>query len=77
IHRVNQQLLTLKEFEVRLMKSAPRFHAGLRVVYNRVGPLGARMIRPKLLADLAYFALKPVEWVARLSTKPLVSEDDE
>ncbi|MCA9447901.1 MAG: hypothetical protein KC931_12350 [Candidatus Omnitrophica bacterium] len=77
IHRVNRQLLTLKEFEVRLMKSAPRFHAALREVYNRVGPMGARIIRPKLLADLAYFALKPVEWGARLSTKPLVSEDDE
>lgn len=67
--RVNRQLLVLKEFESSIRESAPRSHMALRFVYNRVGPIGARLIRPKVLADVAYFLLKPVEWFACLACR--------
>ena len=36
-----------------------------RCVYNRIGPAVARRIRHPLLADVAFVALKPFEWIAR------------
>jgi hypothetical protein len=62
--RVNRQLRVLKGFELALLALAPGIHRPLRAVYNRLGPVAARRIRHPLLADLAYVALKPAEWLA-------------
>lgn len=63
--RVNAQLETLRELEAQLRASAPRFHAGLRAVYDRLGPIAAARISSPWRADVAYLALKPLEWLAR------------
>jgi hypothetical protein len=64
-HRANRQLLTLWQFEELWRSRAPGSHAAFRRVYNLAGPAVARRITSPWLADLTYFALKPVEWVAR------------
>lgn len=66
---LNDQLVTFWNFESLLKKSLPRFHRGLRAVYNRIGPLVARQIRFRWQADLTYCLLKPLEWFARLCLK--------
>jgi len=63
---LNQQLLTFWSFESWLKESFPRFHRGLRAIYNRVGPVVARQIRFPWQADVVYCLLKPLEWLARL-----------
>ena len=66
-HRtVNRQLLTLQAFETHLRLDLPRFHRQLRRCYNIIGPVVASCIRYRLIADAAYVALKPIEWMARL-----------
>lgn len=52
-----------------LLVRAPRFHRGLRGVYNRAGPVAAGWIGGRCRADLAYLALKPLEWLARLDRR--------
>jgi hypothetical protein len=62
--RVTDQLRVLKAFELLLLKITPYGHNTLRQVYNRVGPsITAILIHP-VLADLAYLAIKPAEWLA-------------
>jgi hypothetical protein len=62
---VNDQLRTLKAFELLLLALSPAAHRVLRRVYNCIGPrLAAALFHP-LAADAAYFALKPIEWSAR------------
>ena len=62
---VNQQLLNFWRFEHFLKTQYPTFHAGLRKVYNRVGPAVARMIVFKWQANLVYCLLKPIELLAK------------
>jgi hypothetical protein len=62
----NQQLVTFWQFENLWRVSSPRSHALFRKIYNRVGPVVARRISSPWLADLMFFALKPLEWLARL-----------
>jgi hypothetical protein len=61
----NQQLLDLWRLEEVWRLRAPRSHAAFRRAYNRLGPLIARRIISPWVADTAYVALKPVEWLAR------------
>ncbi len=60
------QLATLWKFEVLWQRRAPRSHAWVRLIYNRVGPMIASRITNVWTADLAYIAIKPVELFAWL-----------
>ncbi len=66
ILQANQQLMTLWRFEAQWCVYAPRSHAGFRQIYNRLGPVVARNISGPLVADFAYFLLKPVEFLAKV-----------
>jgi hypothetical protein len=61
---VNQQLLRFWQFEELLADQSPRVHRSLRHVYNRIGPLLAKLIIARWQADLVFLLLKPLEWVA-------------
>ena len=63
--QVNRQLVVLKTGEIALRVLTPRLHSWLRVVYDRIGPVLARRLGHPILADLAYLALKPIEWLTR------------
>lgn len=62
----NRQLLILRQLEAVWRNRAPRSHSAFRRLYNRIGPASARRINTPLRADLAYLALKPVEFLAGL-----------
>jgi len=62
--RINQQMRNLKAFEVALQTAWPAGHRRLRCVYDCAGPRLAQQLRHPLAADIAYLALKPVEWTA-------------
>ncbi len=64
VRRVNRQLLTLWAFETRWQTRAPQSHRAFRRVYNVLGRRCARCLRNRWLADAAYLALKPAEWLA-------------
>lgn len=62
---LNQQLLTFWEFENWLKIRFPQTHRLIRLIYDRVGPLFARLIIFRWQADCVYVLLKPLEWLAR------------
>lgn len=64
VRRANRQLLTFWAFEARWQTRAPQSHRAFRRVYNVLGRRFARCLRNRWLADAAYLALKPVEWLA-------------
>lgn len=73
--RVNDQLRSLKAFELLLVSVSPRLHRLCRCVYDRVGPrLAATLVHPAL-ADLGYLVLKPAEWVARVCLALVIPGD--
>ncbi len=63
-YRVNDQLRVLKAFELLLASFSPKGHLACRWIYDRLGPRFAAMLIHPLLADIGYFALKPVECLA-------------
>lgn len=66
-HRVaNRQLVTLWQLEELWQTRAPLTHKSFRKIYNCAGPIIARQINSPWLADAAYVALKPVEYIAAL-----------
>jgi len=66
-HRqVNEQLLTFWQFEELWRAQAPHSHRIFRRGYNQLGPMIAARIRSPWLADAAWLALKPAEWLAKL-----------
>lgn len=65
--QANRQLMTLWHFEELWRQRAPGSHAGFRRWYNQFGPVVAAQIQTPWLADLAYVAIKPAEWMARLA----------
>jgi hypothetical protein len=65
IFRVNDQLRRFKAFELFLMAISPGLHKTCRWIYDRAGPVLARTIVHPLAADIAYAALKPLEWLCR------------
>ena len=63
-YRVNDQLRSLKAFELLLLSISPQSHLAGRWIYDRLGPRLAAMLVHPVLADVGYFVLKPVEWIA-------------
>jgi hypothetical protein len=63
IFRVNDQLRRFKAFELFLIAISPRLHKSCRWIYDLAGPALARTIVHPLAADIAYAALKPLEWL--------------
>lgn len=63
---MTRQLIIFYQFEYYLMGNFPRFHKGLRKVYNAVGPHIAKRIRTRWIADLVYLLLKPLEYLILL-----------
>ena len=61
---LNDQLRVLKAFELLLASFSPKGHLACRWIYDRLGPRFAAMLIHPLLADIGYFALKPVECLA-------------
>lgn len=72
----NRQMRRLKGAELVLLITVPRLHGAMRAVYDRLGPPLARRIGHPLAADLAYLALKPVEWLATLAARRIVPPFD-
>lgn len=68
---INPQLRVLKCGEIALQTLWPRGHAACRRVYDTVGPWLARRLTHPLLADAAYLALKPAEWLTRAGLRVL------
>ncbi|HEX4265489.1 MAG TPA: DUF6688 family protein [Verrucomicrobiae bacterium] len=63
---VNQQLITLWQFEALWRRRVPRVHAAFRRAYNVLGPLVARRINRPWMADICYLTIKPFELCARI-----------
>ena len=68
---VNRQLQILKYGEIALWTFAPQVHQTLRASYDSVGPHLAKRLACPLLADLAYFSLKPLEWTTVIVLRAL------
>jgi hypothetical protein len=64
---VNQQLITLWQFENIWRNFAPRSHRIFRCAYNKVGPVIAARIKSPWLADFAYLVIKPLELIAKFA----------
>jgi hypothetical protein len=60
----NRQLLTFWQFEDAWHRRSLKSHSLFRRIYNRVGPVMARRITRPWMADVIYFAIKPVEIAA-------------
>ena len=60
---VNRQLCIANAFEQILEEKTPRFHKLVRGVYDRYGFPVARLIKSKLIADIIYIMMKPLEWI--------------
>lgn len=65
-YRVNDQLRILKGFELLLVSISPKGHRACRWIYDRLGPRVAAMFVHPFAADVGYFVLKPVEWIAMI-----------
>lgn len=74
--QVNRQLQVLKCAELALLAISPRLHTVLRRIYDVVGKTLARKIQNPFMADIAYLALKPSEWLARSILKMLIPNID-
>ncbi len=61
LRSANLQLIRLWKFEESWKRTLPSSHKVFRAVYNRIGPVLAARIRCKVLADIAFLLLKPVE----------------
>jgi hypothetical protein len=72
----NLQMRRLKAAEIVVMTIAPGFHAPLRAVYDWLGPRLATGMRVRVFADLAYLALKPIEWCSLLVMGRLMPDFD-
>lgn len=64
VRRVNDQLRALKAFELLLVSISPKAHRRFRRAYNWLGPRVAARLTHPLAADVAYLAIKPLEWTA-------------
>ncbi|MEM7456029.1 MAG: DUF6688 family protein [Planctomycetota bacterium] len=64
--KVNRQMRVLKAGEFAFQCALPSMHLCVRKVYNRMGPILARLIRKRRLpATFCYCAFKPLEWSIR------------
>ena len=60
---VNRQLLIANAFEQILEEKTPRLHRAVRHFYDTYGFPVARLIKSKVVADVIWFIMKPLEWV--------------
>ncbi len=60
---VNRQLCVANAFEQLIEDKAPRFHRGVRYVYDRYGYPVSKHITTKARADVVYILMKPLEWL--------------
>jgi len=72
----NDQMRRLKALELILARLCPPVHRACRGVYDRLGPVAARLLVHPLLADAAYAALKPAEWAAWAALRLLLPKAD-
>ena len=73
--QVSDQLQTFKCAELALMAVSPGIHARVRRLYDVIGSRLARSIQHPVLADMAYLALKPFEWLTGFILKRLVPSE--
>ena len=73
---VNRHLRTLKCAELAAPALLPQAHRRCRWFYDMVGPVLARGLVHPLVADLAYTALLPIQWLALIILRPLVRDID-
>lgn len=60
---VNRQLSIANAFEQVIEEKVPRFHKGIRFVYDRYGFPLACLVKSKTSADIVYILMKPLEWL--------------
>ena len=60
---VNRQLCIVNAFEQVIAEKIPSFHKLIRKIYDSTGYLISKHIKSKLLADIIYFIMKPLEWL--------------
>ena len=60
---VNRQLLIANAFEQIIEEKTPKFHRAVRHFYDTYGFPVAKLIKSKLVADIIWFIMKPLEWV--------------
>ena len=75
VFAVTDQLRMLKAFEQLLLCISPGLHRRCRAIYDALGPRLAARLRHPLLATIAYFALKPAEWLAALCVGMVLGGD--
>ncbi|MEG1027159.1 MAG: DUF6688 family protein, partial [Oscillospiraceae bacterium] len=64
-HRVlvNRQLCVANAFEQVIEEKTPNFHRVVRGFYDKTGYPISKHINTKVLADIIYFIMKPLEWI--------------
>ena len=60
---VNRQLMIANAFEQILEEKTPRAHRVIRDFYDKYGFPVARLIKSKIIADIIWFIMKPLEWI--------------
>lgn len=60
---VNRQLMIANAFEQILEERVPKIHRVIRDFYDRYGFPIAKLIKSKIVADLIWFIMKPLEWL--------------
>jgi len=60
---VNRQLMIANAFEQVLEEKTPRAHRVIRDFYDKYGFPVARLIKSKIIADIIWFIMKPLEWI--------------
>lgn len=60
---VNRQLMIANAFEQILEEKTPRAHRVIRNFYDKYGFPVARLIKSKIVADIIWFIMKPLEWI--------------
>lgn len=59
---VNRQLMIANAFEQILEERTPKMHRVIRNIYDKYGFPIARLIKSKIVADIVWVAMKPLEW---------------
>ena len=60
---VNRQLMIANAFEQLLEERIPKVHRVVRDFYDKYGFPIAKLIKSKIVADIIWFIMKPLEWL--------------
>lgn len=60
---VNRQLMIANAFEQILEERTPKIHRIIRDFYDKYGFPVARLIKSKIIADVIWLVMKPLEWL--------------